>query len=219
MKRLRKYLITGLVVWLPIAITYFVLDLAVAVMDWTLVLIPPPYRPEALLGFRIPGLGLVLTFVLLLLTGMLTANLVGRRLVRLGESVLARIPFVRSVYSAAKSFAELLFTGSGQSFKKVMLVQFPRAGMYSLAFQTSNMLAEVQHRTAEEVVSVFIPTTPNPTTGFLVMVPRSEVIELDMEVEAALKMIMSLGVVVPAWAPSGESVVPVPDLAKPDPPP
>jgi len=213
-RKLRTWLIAGLVVWLPVAITYFVLDLAVSLMDRTLVLLPPPYRPENLLGFNIPGLGILLTFAVLLLTGMLAANLFGRRLVQFGESILRRIPFVRSVYSAAKNFAEVLLGDTGQSFKKVLMIEYPRKGLYALAFQTSSNLAEVQHRTHEDVICVFVPTTPNPTSGFIVMVPRDQVTELDMSVDDALKMIVSLGIVVPPWQPPGEPA----KLAKPPPP-
>lgn len=213
-RRLRTWLIAGLVVWLPLAITYFVLDLAVGLMDRTLVLIPPAYRPENLLGFRIPGLGILLTFGVLLVTGVLAANLVGRRLVQLGESILQRIPFVRSVYTAAKNFAEVLLGDTGQSFKKVLLIEYPRKGLYVLAFQTSSHLEEIQYRTDADVVCVFVPTTPNPTSGFIVMVPRDELIELDMSVDEALKMIVSLGIVVPAWRRLDD----VPALAKVRPP-
>ncbi|MCC5795055.1 MAG: DUF502 domain-containing protein [Chromatiales bacterium] len=213
-RRLRTWLIAGLVVWLPLAITYFVLDLAVGLMDRTLVLIPPAYRPENLLGFRIPGLGILLTFAVLLVTGVLAANLVGRRLVQLGESILKRIPFVRSVYTAAKNFAEVLLGDTGQSFKKVLLIEYPRKGLYVLAFQTSSHLEEIQYRTDADVVCVFVPTTPNPTSGFIVMVPRDELIELDMSVDEALKMIVSLGIVVPSW----QRLDDVPALAKVRPP-
>lgn len=217
-RRIRTWLIAGLVVWLPVAITYFVLDLAVGLMDRTLLLLPPAYRPDNLLGFHIPGLGILLTLAVLLLTGMLAANLVGRRLVQLGEAILNRIPFVRSVYSAAKNFAEVLLGDTGQSFKKVLLVEYPRKGLYALAFQTSSALAEVQHRTSEDVVCVFLPTTPNPTSGFIIMVPRADVVELDMTVDEALKMIVSLGVVVPPWVRRGLPPAPGAALAKGEPP-
>jgi len=198
-KRIRTYIIAGLLVWIPLGITYLVLDVAVGLMDRTLVLIPPAYRPEHLLGFRIPGLGIILTVVVLFVTGILAANLAGRRLVAFWESILHRIPFVRSIYSASKNFAEVVLGDTGNAFKKVLLVQYPRRGVYSLGFQTSTGLEEIQHRTAEDLICVFMPTTPNPTSGFIIMVPRGEVIELDMDVEAALKMVVSLGVVVPRW--------------------
>ncbi|MEM8984719.1 MAG: DUF502 domain-containing protein, partial [Pseudomonadota bacterium] len=151
-----------------------------------------------------------LTFVVLLVTGILAANFFGRRLLGAWESLLARIPLIRSVYSGAKQVAETFFADSGQAFKKVMLVEYPRKGVWSLAFQTSSDLQEIQARTPKEVVCVFVPTTPNPTSGFIIMVPREDVIELDMEVDQALKMIISLGVVVPPWqgSPAPASLAP-----------
>jgi len=197
--RLRRYLIAGLLVWIPIGFTLFVLNLVIGLMDRTLLLLPPAYRPENLFGVNIPGLGIVLSVVVLLLTGMLVANFIGKRLVNFSERLLNRIPLVRSVYSAAKNFAEVLFTNKSQAFKKVLLIEYPRKGVYSLCFQTSTELAEIQARTDADVICVFVPTTPNPTSGFILMVPAGETIELDMDVESALKMIVSLGVVVPSW--------------------
>jgi len=199
MKRLRRYIVAGILVWLPIGVTVFLLRILVGMLDRSLLLIPAQYQPEEIIGFAIPGLGLVLTLLILLMTGVLAANMVGRSMVGLWESMLERIPVVRSVYSAAKNFAEIVFSDSSQSFKKVLLIQYPRKGLYSLAFQTSSQLGEVQGRTGEEVICVFVPTTPNPTSGVIIIVPRKDVIELDMEVDEALKMIISLGVVVPTW--------------------
>ncbi len=199
MKRLRRYIIAGILVWLPIGVTIFLVRILVGLLDRTLVLIPQKYQPEELLGFAIPGLGILLTIIILLVTGVLAANIVGRSMVGLWESVLERIPVVRSVYSAAKNFAEMVFSDSSQSFKKVLLIEYPRKGLYSLAFQTSSVLGEVQGRTGEDVICTFVPTTPNPTSGFIIIVPRKDVIELDMEVDEALKMIISLGVVIPKW--------------------
>ena len=199
MKRIRRYIIAGILVWLPIGVTIFLVRILISLLDRTLVLIPQKYQPEELLGFAIPGLGILLTIVILLVTGVLAANIVGRSMVGLWESVLERIPVVRSVYSAAKNFAEMVFSDSSQSFKKVLLIEYPRKGLYSLAFQTSSVLGEVQGRTGEDVICTFVPTTPNPTSGFIIIVPRKDVIELDMEVDEALKMIISLGVVIPKW--------------------
>jgi len=196
---LRRYFVAGLLVWVPVGVTYFVLKFFVGTIDQTLLLLPQEYRPEILFGRHIPGLGIVLTILVLIVTGVLAANLVGRRLVSISERLLNRIPLVRTVYSAAKNFAEVLFTDSSQAFKKVLLIEYPRKGLYSLCFQTSTDLEEIQTRTSENVICVFVPTTPNPTSGFILMVPKSEVIELDMDVEAALKMVVSLGVVVPSW--------------------
>lgn len=196
---LRRYIVAGLLVWVPLGVTLFVLNLFVGIMDRTLLLLPPDYRPENILGFNIPGLGIVLTAIVLIVTGVLAANLLGRRLVSFSEGLLNRIPLVRTVYSAAKNFAEVLFTDTSQAFKKVLLIEYPRKGVYSLCFQTSTDLAEIQARTSEDLICVFVPTTPNPTSGFIIMVPTADVIELDMDVEAALKMVVSLGVVVPPW--------------------
>lgn len=200
MKRLRRYLVAGFLVWAPLAVTYLLLTFAVGIMDRTLLLIPAQYRPDELLGFHIPGLGVILTLVVLLVTGILAANFVGRAFVAGWESLLHRIPIVRAIYSAAKNFAEMVFSDSSQSFKKVLLIEYPRKGVYSLAFQTATKLGEVQGRTGEEVVCCFVPTTPNPTSGFIIIVPKKDIITLDMEVDEALKMIISLGVVIPTWS-------------------
>jgi len=196
---LRRYLIAGLLVWLPIGATVLVFSVLFDLIDRLLLLLPPPLRPEQLLGLRIPGLGLILAVIVLLVTGMLAANLFGRRLVKSYESLLGRIPLVRGVYSSFKSFAEVVFSESDSSFKKVLLIEYPRPGLYSLAFQTSENPEEVQSRTGDTIVTVFLPTTPNPTSGFMLFVPRKSVTELDMSVEEALKMIISLGVVLPRW--------------------
>jgi uncharacterized membrane protein len=200
MKRIRRYLVAGILVWAPLAVTYLLLRFAVNVMDRTLLLLPLNYRPDEVLGFHVPGLGAILAVVVLLLTGLLAANFVGRAFVGGWESLLDRIPVVRAIYSAAKNFAEMVFSDSSQSFKKVLLIEYPRKGLYGLAFQTATELGEVQARTGEEVVSCFVPTTPNPTSGFIIIVPKKDIIELDMEVDEALKMIISLGVVVPSWS-------------------
>lgn len=199
MKNLRRYLVAGILVWLPVGITLLLLRLLISILDRTLVLVPDQYRPEAWLGFAIPGLGLVLTLAILLVTGVLAANFVGRSLVGFWERMLERIPIVRSIYSASKNFAEIVFSDSDQSFKKVLLIEYPRKGLYGLAFQTATELGEIQSRSGEDLVCTFVPTTPNPTSGFIIMLPRKDVIELDMNVDEALKMIISLGVVVPHW--------------------
>jgi len=208
LKRLRRYLVAGILVWAPLAVTYLLLKFAVSVMDRTLKWIPANYQPGILLQqlfqtenpVHIPGLGVILALAILLLTGVLAANFVGRAFVGGWESLMHRIPIVRSIYSAAKNFAELVFSDSSQSFKNVLLIQYPRKGLYSLAFQTSTELGEVQGRTGEEVVCCFVPTTPNPTSGFIIIVPRKDITVLDMEVDEALKMIISLGVVIPTWS-------------------
>jgi len=196
---LRTYLVTGLLIWVPVGITALLLSVMVDVVDRALLFLPEPYRPSSLLGFNIPGLGLLLVLSILFLTGLLAANFFGRKLVQIWESLLHRIPFVRSVYSASKTFAEVVLMDNAESFKEVLLIEYPRKGLYSLCFQTSRNLGEIQARTGDEVICVFVPTTPNPTSGFLIMVPRKDVVRLDMEVEEAVKMVVSLGVVVPKW--------------------
>ena len=199
MKLLRRYLVAGLLIWAPLAVTFLLLRFAVNVMDKTLGVIPLQYRPEDLLGFHIPGLGVILTFIVLLITGMLAANFVGRYVVGGWESLLDRIPIVRTIYGGAKNFAEIVFSDSNDSFKQVLLIEYPRKGLFSLAFQTSSELGEVKARTGEDVVCCFVPTTPNPSSGFVIMVPRKDIQVLDMDVDEALTMIISLGVVVPTW--------------------
>jgi len=203
MSFLRRYLVAGLLVWTPIGITFLVVRVLVNWMDNSLLLIPEAYRPETLLGFHIPGLGVVLSLLIVFITGMLAANLFGRSLVSLWEHALAKIPLVRSIYSGAKQLAETVFSDKGQSFRKVLLIEFPRRGLWTVAFQTGTDIGEAQARTGQDVVNVYVPTTPNPTGGYFVMVPRSDIIELDMKVDDGLKMLMSMGAVVPdaqQWA-------------------
>ncbi len=202
MRKLRSWLVAGLLVWVPVLVTIVVIRLIVDLMDQSLLLLPVEWRPEALFGLYIPGLGLVLAVVILLGTGMLITNFAGRKLVEWSESLLSRIPLIRSIYSGAKKVAETLLMPSGKSFRKVLLVEYPRKGIWCLAFQTSDNLGEVQQRTGKHVLGVFVPTTPNPTSGFIVMVPVDEVIELEMTVDEAFRMVVSLGVVVPQWPPA-----------------
>jgi uncharacterized membrane protein len=169
-------------------------------MDKTLLWLPEAYRPDNLLGFHIPGLGVVMSVVIVFSTGIIVANLFGRTLVQVWENMLARIPLVRTIYASVKQILETVFS-SGQSFRKVLLVEYPRKGLWTLAFQSSTTQGEAQAKTTGEVINVFIPTTPNPTSGFFIMVPRSDVIELDMNVDDGLKMIISAGVMVPEWTP------------------
>ncbi|MEJ1297375.1 MAG: DUF502 domain-containing protein [Candidatus Sedimenticola sp. (ex Thyasira tokunagai)] len=197
MSFIRRYLIAGLLVWVPLGITLLVVRLLVRWMDGTLQLIPQPYRPESLFGFSIPGLGVVLSVLVVFVTGVLVANLFGRSLINIWERLLARIPLVRSIYSGAKQLAETMFSESGQSFRKVLLVEFPRPGLWTLAFLTGTDVGEAQQKTGRDVINVYIPTTPNPTGGYFVMVPREDVVELDMSVDDGLKMLMSMGAVVP----------------------
>lgn len=196
---MKKYLIAGLLVWMPLGITFLVVRAIVDFLDRSLLLLPYAYQPDNLLGFHIPGFGVVLAVVMVLTTGMIVANFLGRRIVVAWESLLARIPVVRNLYAGIKQVLEAVLAADGKSFRKVLLVEYPRKGVWSLAFMTSSDLGEVQEKTAGDVVSVFIPTTPNPTSGFVLMVQRSEVIEMDMTIEEGLKMIISMGVVVPKF--------------------
>jgi uncharacterized membrane protein len=196
MATLRRYLVAGLLVWVPLGVTLLIVKFLVDLMDQTLLLLPVSIQPEILLGFRIPGLGLVLTTIVVLATGMIATNLFGMQLFTVGERILQRIPLVRSIYASVKQVTQSMFS-SGKSFRKVVLVEYPRKGMWSLAFQTGSGANEVQNKTRKEIVNIFIPTTPNPTSGFFLMVPRANVIELDMTVDQGLKMLLSVGVVVP----------------------
>ena len=194
---MRKYFITGLLVWIPLIITVWVLSLLNGWMDASLLLIPKAYRPETLLGFYVPGVGVVLTIALLFVTGLLTANLLGHRLVLLWESLLARIPVVKTIYGGVKQVSDTLFSGQGQAFRKALLVRYPHQGSWAVAFQTGQPNGEIAEILKEDHVSVFIPTTPNPTSGFFMIMPKKDVIELNMSVDAALKYIISMGVVSP----------------------
>ncbi|MFO7953988.1 DUF502 domain-containing protein [Thioalkalivibrio sp.] len=198
---LRRYLIAGLLVWLPLIVTGFVIKLLVDLLDFTILLLPPAWRPEAILGFSIPGAGIVLAVVVVFVTGVVVANIVGRKLVSVGESIVRRIPLVSSIYGAVKQVTETVLSDGGQAFRKVMLIEYPRRGLWSVGFMTGVAAGEVQDRTEHDVVTVFVPTTPNPTSGFVLMVPREEAIELDMTVEDGLKFVMSMGVVTPLKSP------------------
>jgi uncharacterized membrane protein len=195
-RSLRSYLVAGVLVWLPILATIWVVTFLLHLMDRTLLLLPEAYRPQALVGFALPGLGVVFAGAVLLLTGVLVTNLIGRRLVFWGEDLLSRIPLVRSVYGGVKSFAESVFSQSN-SFRKVVMIEYPRPGAWSIGFMTADNVPEVSERTGELHVAVYVSAALNATAGWLVIVPRREVVELDMSVDAAMKMIITCGVVVP----------------------
>jgi uncharacterized membrane protein len=196
----KRYLVAGLLVWLPLGVTIAALIFLINLFDQSLLLLPEHLRPETWLGFRVPGLGIILSLVIILVTGMLVANFLGNRLMNLWESILSRIPLVRSIYSASKQIAEAVFGSGSQTFQKVFLIQYPRNGLWTLAFETSEKQGEAQHKTGlNEVINLFVPTTPNPTSGFFIMASKNEIIELDMAVDDALKMVISGGVVVPEW--------------------
>lgn len=194
---LRRYIIAGLLVWVPVGITILVIKLFVDLLDRSLLLLPQQFRPENLLGFDIPGLGVFISAFIIITTGFIVTNFVGRKMVTLGENILDRIPLVRSVYSAVKQVTSTILSSDQNSFRQVLLIQYPRKGVWTLAFQTSNGMPSFNELTGEQLVTVFIPTTPNPTSGFILMIPKNEVTKLDIDVEDALKFIMSLGVVTP----------------------
>jgi len=198
MKKLRRIIIAGLLVWVPLGITIFIIKILLDLLGQTYLLIPVGLRPENLFGVTIPGFEIIMAFIILFSTGLVAANYLGKTLVETWEKFLDKIPLVRSIYAPLKKFAELVLSDQTQSFSKVLLIQYPRKGLYSLCFQTSKDVGEIQEKSGEDVVCVFIPTTPNPTSGYIIMIPKDEVIELDMSVEDALKMIISLGVVVPS---------------------
>jgi uncharacterized membrane protein len=194
----KRYLISGFLIWLPIWVTLLVFKFLVDVLSETVSMLPHRYQPDAVLGFHVPGIGVLITLVVILLTGMVATNFLGKRFIAICDALMGRIPLVRTVYSGAKQVSETLFTPGGQSFRKVMLIEWPRVGLWSLAFQTGDATPMVNAILKEkEMVSLFVPTTPNPTSGFLMMVPKHDVIELDMSVDQALKFVISLGVVQP----------------------
>ena len=201
MGNLRRYLIAGLLVWLPIVATVLILKFLIDVVDQTLLLLPVNAQPETMIGFRVPGLGFLLSGLVLLVTGMIVTNLLGSSMVKLWEGLLARIPIVRAIYSASKQLTETLFSGSGKSFRKVVLVRYPHPGLWTLAFLTGDGMPEANAKTGRDLANIFVPTTPNPTSGFFLMVPREDMIELDMPVDVGIKLILSAGAVSPESKP------------------
>ncbi|KUJ73095.1 hypothetical protein AVO41_03950 [Thiomicrospira sp. WB1] len=197
-------MIAGLLVWLPLGVTVAALIFLINLFDRSLLLLPASLRPEQWLGVDIPGLGIILSLVLIFFTGMLVANFFGRYLFGWWEKLLSRIPLVRSIYTAVKQISEALFGEGAQTFQKAYLIEYPRKGLWTIGFQTSKTVGEAQIKTGfGEVVNVFVPTTPNPTSGFFLIVDRQEVHELDMTIDEALKMVISGGVVVPPWPEGG----------------
>ncbi len=197
MATLRRYLIAGLLVWIPLGITFWVLALLVELMDQSLLIVPSRYRSDAVLGFHLPGLGAVLTLAILLVTGAVAANFFGKRLLAFWESILGRIPIVRSIYGGVKQISDTLFSPDGKAFRRAVLVRYPHAGAWTVALVTGTPEHEVTDHLGHEQVSVFVPTTPNITAGFFLIVPRSDTIELQMSVDQALKYIISMGVAEP----------------------
>lgn len=194
---MKKYFITGLLIWIPLAITFMVLAWIVGTLDRILLWIPEVWQPRNLLGVNIPGIGVALSLLIVLVTGVIGANVLGQRIVQIWESLLARIPVVKSIYYGVKQVSDTLFSSSSQAFRKALLVQYPRQGVWTIAFLTGRPGGDAAHHLPGDFVSIYVPTTPNPTSGFFLMLPRSDVIELDMSVDEALKYIISMGVVTP----------------------
>jgi uncharacterized membrane protein len=203
-RQLRNYLIAGLLIWIPIVVTVWVVRFLSGILDQSIVLLPPSWRPEALFGQYIPGFGILLALLVLLLTGFLTRDLIGDKLVEVVERLIRKIPVIGPVYGGAKTFSETVLTDKGTSFKQVVMVEFPRPGAWSIGFLMADNPAEIRARTGRDLLNVFVPTTPNPTTGFLIAVERSELHYMDMSVDDAFKLIFTLGVITPAWQPKGE---------------
>lgn len=198
MAHFRKWLFTGLLVIVPGAITVAVLNWLVSLLDQTLLILPGAWHPDKLLGFHIPGFGVVLTLLILLVVGATASNFAGRKLVQWGDALVSRIPVVRSIYSSVKQVSDTVFSESGNAFRTTVLVQWPREGVWTVAFVTGAPSGEVAAHLRDEFVSVYVPTTPNPTGGYFVMVRKSDCVELEMSVDAALRYIVSMGVVAPS---------------------
>jgi uncharacterized membrane protein len=195
---LKKYFITGLLVWVPLGITLWVLDLLITTMDQSLLLLPERYQTEKLFGVHIPGMGVLLSLLILFATGLITANFIGQRMLQFSESLLGRIPVVKSIYNSVKQVSDTLFSSNGHAFRQALLVQYPREGSWTIAFMTGRPGGDVVNHLPGDYVSVYVPTTPNPTSGFFLMMPQKDVIVLNMSVDEALKYIISMGVVAPA---------------------
>jgi uncharacterized membrane protein len=204
----KRYFITGLLIWVPLVITLWVLGLLVGAMDQSLLLLPKEFHTESWLGTHIPGLGALLTLLVVFVSGVLAANIIGQRLVRFWERVLASIPVVNSIYTGVKQVSDTLFSPGGQAFRKALLVEWPGPGSWTIAFLTGQPGGDVLNHLNGDYVTIYVPTTPNPTGGYFVMVPRASVRELDMTVDEALKYIISMGVAVPAVPPARVSALP-----------
>lgn len=194
---MKKYFITGLLVLVPLLITVWVLKTLIGVMDQSLLLLPVAWRPEAQFGLAIPGIGAILTLLIIFFTGLVATNIFGRQLILIWEGILARVPVVKSIYSSVKQVSDTLFSDSGNAFRKALLVQFPHTGSWTIGFQTGTPGGDVANHLQGDYVSVYVPTTPNPTGGYFVMMAKKDIIELDMSVDEALKYIISMGVVAP----------------------
>ena len=194
---MKKYFITGLLVLVPLSITVWVITSLVSLMDQSLLLLPTQWRPKAQFGMEIPGLGALLTLLIVFVTGLIATNFFGKQVILLWESLLNRVPVVKSIYSSVKQVSDTLFSDSGNAFRQAVLVQFPHEGAWTIAFITGTPGGDVANHLQGDFVSVYVPTTPNPTGGYFIMLPRAEIIALDMSVDEALKYIISMGVVTP----------------------
>ncbi len=194
---MKRYFITGLLIWVPIGLTAWVLKFLISTMDQSLLLLPDKFQPEVLLGMKVYGVGTILTLLVVFITGIMTANIIGQKLLVFWEGVLWRIPVVKSIYWSIKQVSDTIFSDKGEAFRKALLVQYPRKGAWTIAFLTGQPGGDVANHLKGDYISVYVPTTPNPTSGFFLMMPKDDVIELDMSVDEALKYIISMGVVSP----------------------
>jgi uncharacterized membrane protein len=194
---LKKYLITGLLIWVPLAVTLWVLELIVTAMDQTLLLLPGVWQPKQLFGFDIPGLGLVLSVLVVLVTGVLAHNFIGRQLVQWWEGLLSQIPIVRSIYSSVKQVSDTMLSPKGNAFRQAVLIEFPQPGQWAIGLVVGAPGPTLTRDLGADMLTVFVPTAPNPTSGYTILVPPSAVKELDITVDEALKFVISLGVVAP----------------------
>ena len=208
---IKRYFITGLLVLVPLFITIWVLNILIGIMDQSLWLLPYSWRPEAVFGMSVPGLGALLTLGIIFFTGLVATNFFGKRIILFWEALLSRVPVVKSIYYSVKQVSDTLFSDSGQAFRKALLVQYPREGSWTIAFLTGKPGGDVVNHLEGDYVSVYVPTTPNPTSGFFLMMPTTDVIELDMSVDEALKYIVSMGVVAPQTVKRGRKPRVIPD--------
>jgi uncharacterized membrane protein len=197
-KKLKQIFLTGLAVTIPIGLTFYILFFLIDIMDGLLKIIPVRYHPDTLLGIHIPGLGIIVTLALITIAGLVTTSYVGYKIVQSGEDLVDRIPFVRNIYQAIKKISDSMFMDKRSSFKKVVLVEFPRKGVYTIGFVTGVPSGEIRKKAGQNCISVFLPTTPNPTSGYLIIVPEDELVPMDMSVEEALTYIISVGIVSPS---------------------
>jgi uncharacterized membrane protein len=195
---MKKYFITGLLVLVPVVITFWVLSSLIQTMDQSLLLLPEDWRPKKLFGFSMFGLGALLTLVVIFVTGLIATNIFGQQIILLWEAMLSRVPVVKSIYSSVKQVSDTIFSDSSNAFRQALLVEFPRKGVWTVAFLTGEPGGDVKNHLKDDFVSVYVPTTPNPTGGYFLMLPKDEVVELDMSVDQALKYIISMGTVEPS---------------------